>query len=138
VSKTRIGLTQAYALHRHPQRPKRITPAMAARLFRVPRAVIETMWPRIPFCVPIYARSASSNGPHTVSPQYVQFTANPEDICTDEMIMERLKVTKEWLKEKRRKRCRNPIPAHNLGGIVRYYWPEVFAWFQSLTNKVEK
>lgn len=52
VSKIRnrpIGLTQAYVAHRNPARPKRITLAMAARVFRVPLAIIEAVWPRIPF-----------------------------------------------------------------------------------------
>jgi len=43
----RIGLSQA--AHGRPARSKRITPAIAARLFRVPQAVIEAVWPRVPF-----------------------------------------------------------------------------------------
>jgi hypothetical protein len=57
--------------------------------------------------------------------------ANHGDILSDQDVMELFKVTKEWLKEKRRKRCRNPIPYHDIGGAVRYYKPELLEWFHA-------
>lgn len=135
----RIGLTQAYAAHRNPTRPKRITPEMAARVFRVPVAVINAVWPRVPFCYPIYqyAQSGSGNG-NGRDPAQVEIRINPDDIMTLEEFMQFYKVTRAWLKEKLRRRCKDRIPCRNLGKALRFYKPETDAWFLAHSNGATK
>jgi hypothetical protein len=52
------------------------------------------------------------------------------EILTPEEPAERLKVTVAWVKEKRRPRCRNPIPALPLGKLIRFDWNSVVKWLE--------
>jgi hypothetical protein len=54
-----------------------------------------------------------------------------EDIITPEELATRLKVTLAWIYEKRRPRCKNPIPAIPMGrGAMRFKWQTVVKWLE--------
>jgi hypothetical protein len=53
------------------------------------------------------------------------FSTELGDILTPEELAERLKVDVSWAYEKRRPRCKNPIPAIPLGKIIRFDWDKI-------------
>ena len=53
-----------------------------------------------------------------------------QELLTPEELAERLKVPTSWVYEKRRPRCKNPIPAVPLGKIVRFDWDAIVAWLE--------
>jgi hypothetical protein len=55
---------------------------------------------------------------------------NLGDILTPEELAERLKADVNWVKEKTRARCKNPIPSMPMGRIVRFDWDEVVKWLE--------
>jgi hypothetical protein len=52
------------------------------------------------------------------------------EILTPEELAQRLKVTVGWVKEKRRPRCPNPIPAIPIGKAIRFDWNRVVEWLE--------
>jgi hypothetical protein len=56
----------------------------------------------------------------------------PTDLETSlpEELPERLKVPVSWIFEKRRSRCKNPIPAIPMGKVVRFNWSAVVKWLE--------
>ena len=48
-----------------------------------------------------------------------------QDILTPKELAARLKVSVGWIKEKRRPRCKNPIPALPIGGELRFDWQAI-------------
>lgn len=132
--RNRVGLAHSCATNCLPVRRKLITPETAARFFRVPFEVVQAVWPRVPFAVSVHV--LANSGSQTTTRQYVSFTENPDpaNILTEEELIERLNCSKEWLNERRRKRCWNPIPYIPLEGRIRYYWPHVSRWMQSIAN----
>jgi hypothetical protein len=55
---------------------------------------------------------------------------NLGEILTPEELAQRLKVTVEWVMEKRRPRCPNPIPALPIGKLIRFDWDSVVRWLE--------
>jgi hypothetical protein len=51
-----------------------------------------------------------------------------QDILTPKELAARLKVSVGWIKEKRRPRCKNPIPALPIGGELRFDWQAIQKW----------
>ena len=51
-----------------------------------------------------------------------------QDILTPKELAARLKVSVGWIKEKRRPRCKNPIPALPIGGELRFDWQTIQKW----------
>jgi hypothetical protein len=63
--------------------------------------------------------------------QYIGKTyTNLGEILTPEELAQRLKVTVEWVMEKRRPRCPNPIPAIPIGKLIRFDWDNVVKWLE--------
>jgi len=62
---------------------------------------------------------------------------NLGEILTPEELAERLKAPVEWIGEKTRARCKNPIPSILMGRYIRFDWNEVVKWLesQSSTNR---
>jgi predicted DNA-binding transcriptional regulator AlpA len=52
------------------------------------------------------------------------------ELLTPEELAERLKVPTSWVYEKRRPRCKNPLPAVPLGKIVRFDWSAIVEWLE--------
>lgn len=48
---------------------------------------------------------------------------NPADIITPEELADRLKVPENWVFEKTRARCENPIPCLRIGRFIRFDLP---------------
>jgi hypothetical protein len=61
-----------------------------------------------------------------------------EDIITPEELAKRLKVDVGWVYEKRRPRCKNPIPAIPMGKIIRFDWERVVDWLREQAIADEK
>lgn len=57
------------------------------------------------------------------------------EIITPEELAMRLRVPTSWVYEKRRPRCKNPIPAVPLGKIIRFDWAAVVVWLQEQVKK---
>jgi excisionase family DNA binding protein len=55
--------------------------------------------------------------------------ANEVEILTPQEVAERLKIKPSTVYELTRSRCRNPLPAHRAGKVLRFNWAEVVAWF---------
>ena len=55
---------------------------------------------------------------------------NLGEILTPDELAQRLKVTVEWVMEKRRPRCPNPIPALPIGKLIRFDWESVVRWLE--------
>jgi hypothetical protein len=55
---------------------------------------------------------------------------NLGEILTPEELAQRLKVSLAWIKEKRRPRCPNPIPAIPIGKQIRFDWDSVVKWLE--------
>jgi excisionase family DNA binding protein len=53
------------------------------------------------------------------------------EILTPEEVAERLKIKPSTVYELTRSRCRNPLPAHRAGKVLRFNWAEVVAWFHA-------
>ena len=51
-------------------------------------------------------------------------------LLTPEELAERLKVPTSWVYEKRRPRCKNPLPAVPLGKIIRFDWEAIVSWLE--------
>lgn len=59
---------------------------------------------------------------------------SPSEILTIEEVAQRLKVKPRWVYEKTRHRCQDPLPCTHIGRYLRFYWPEISAWFQRHSN----
>src|SRR5277367_2810124 len=75
----------------------------------------------------------------------IKFDLRPEtsnisvdDILTPEELAERLKVDVSWIYEKRRPRCKNPIPAIPMGKTIRFDWDKIVSWLQAQAEADEK
>jgi hypothetical protein len=53
---------------------------------------------------------------------------NPADLLSIKEVADRLRATPEWVREKIRRRCPNPMPVMNLGNHLLFHWPQVCAW----------
>jgi hypothetical protein len=68
-------------------------------------------------------------------PESVRVAEPFSEIITPEELAIRLKVPPGWVYEKRRPRCKNPIPAVPLGKIIRFDWAAVVVWLQEQVKK---
>jgi hypothetical protein len=66
------------------------------------------------------------------------FSTELGDILTPEELAERLKVDVSWIYEKRRPRCKNPIPAIPMGKIIRFDWDKIVEWLRAQAEADEK
>lgn len=55
----------------------------------------------------------------------------PSDLLSLNEVAERLRATEQWVREKCRRRCQNPIPVHNVGRHLLFCWSEVSAWIRN-------
>ena len=62
---------------------------------------------------------------------------NLGEILTPEELAQRLKVSVEWITEKRRPRCPNPIPAIPIGKQIRFDWESVVKWLEQCAADAE-
>jgi hypothetical protein len=53
-----------------------------------------------------------------------------EELVPIEEVAKRLHNTVEWVREKCRRRCPNPIPVFNLGRHLLFNWAEVSSWIR--------
>lgn len=60
------------------------------------------------------------------------------DILTPEELAGRLKVDVGWIYEKRRPRCKNPIPAIPMGKMIRFDWDKIVEWLRAQAEADEK
>ena len=60
----------------------------------------------------------------------------PEEILTPDQLAQRLQVSRAWVFEKTRQRQRNPIPCMRIGKYLRFSWPAVSAWLESVSTPV--
>jgi hypothetical protein len=60
----------------------------------------------------------------------------PEDLIPIEELAKRLHQDVAWVREKCRRRCPSPIPVHNLGRHLLFYWPDVCDWIRSTPRPV--
>jgi hypothetical protein len=60
----------------------------------------------------------------------VRSSARFQELLTPEELAQRLKVPTSWVYEKRRPRCKNPLPAVPLGKMVRFDWDAIVAWLE--------
>jgi predicted DNA-binding transcriptional regulator AlpA len=58
------------------------------------------------------------------------------DILTPEQLAERLHVKIGWVYEKMRPRQPHPLPVIKMGRYLRFSWPAVAAWLESLQRNV--
>ena len=109
-------------------RPARNTLQSLARRLRLPVRLVRRL-----ARLPMYRTgAAASRKSAAISTLVVESrTINAEDILTSAELAGLLKVKESWLREKTRKRCRNPIPYLKLGKYIRYDWNAVSAWLQS-------
>ncbi len=52
----------------------------------------------------------------------------PENLIPIEELARRLHQSEQWVREKCRRRCPNPIPVYNLGRHLLFHWPDVSEW----------
>ena len=74
-------------------------------------------------------------------PEFVNFSADPSDILTPGELAERLKVKPAWVYEQTRRRGKvrgQPrIPFRKIGKHLRFSWPDVVKWIESLGQSDE-
>jgi predicted DNA-binding transcriptional regulator AlpA len=63
---------------------------------------------------------------------------SPEDILTPQELAARLKVKPGWVYEKMRPRQPHPLPVIKMGRYLRFSWPAVSAWLESLQRGTPK
>jgi hypothetical protein len=63
---------------------------------------------------------------------------SPADILTPEQLAERLHVKVGWVYEKMRPRQPHPLPVIKMGRYLRFSWPAVALWLESLQRNVPK
>ena len=56
----------------------------------------------------------------------------PSDILTPQQLADRLQVKVGWVYEKMRPRQPHPLPVIKMGRYLRFSWPAVSAWLESL------
>jgi hypothetical protein len=61
---------------------------------------------------------------------------NPEDLLSIEQLAQRLRTDVQWVREKCRRRCPNPIPVHNLGRHLLFDWAQVSEWIRNSPRPV--
>ena len=65
-------------------------------------------------------------------------TLSPSDILTPEQLAQKLQVKVGWVYEKMRPRQPHPLPVIKMGRYLRFSWPAVAAWLESLQRNVPK
>jgi hypothetical protein len=63
-------------------------------------------------------------------------TIPPEDLIPIEELARRLHTTIEWVREKCRRRCPNPIPVYNLGRHLLFSWTQVSEFIRNSPRPV--
>ena len=63
-------------------------------------------------------------------------TLSPADILTPEQLAQKLQVKVGWVYEKMRPRQPHPLPVIKMGRYLRFSWPAVAAWLESLQRNV--
>ena len=61
-----------------------------------------------------------------------QVPLSPSDILTPQQLADRLQVKVGWVYEKMRPRQPHPLPVIKMGRYLRFSWPAVSAWLESL------
>lgn len=61
---------------------------------------------------------------------------NPDDLLNIEQLAERLHTDVQWVREKCRRRCANPIPVYNLGRHLLFDWTQVSEWIRNSPRPV--
>ena len=85
------------------------------------------MKPKCNQSVPVATATAVSTA-NATTPQAAPVLVDPIQILTMAEVAIRLKVSKRWVYEKTRDRCRNPLPAIRIGRYLRFDWGDVSAW----------
>ena len=67
---------------------------------------------------------------HSINSVTADRALPPEDILTPEELADRLKISRSWVFEKTRARCRNPMPCLRLGRYIRFDWTAVVDWLR--------
>jgi len=60
----------------------------------------------------------------------------PEDLISIEELAKRLHTDVQWVREKCRRRCPNPIPVWNLGRHLLFDWVQVSEWIRNSPRPV--
>jgi hypothetical protein len=60
----------------------------------------------------------------------------PENLIPIEELARRLHVDVQWVREKCRRRCPNPIPVMNAGRHLLFDWVQVSEWLRNLPRPV--
>jgi hypothetical protein len=60
----------------------------------------------------------------------------PEDLISIEELVKRLHTDVQWVREKCRRRCPNPIPVWNLGRHLLFDWVQVSDWIRNSPRPV--
>jgi hypothetical protein len=61
---------------------------------------------------------------------------NPDDLVPIEEVARRLCTDVNWVREKCRRRCPNPIPVYNLGRHLLFDWAQVSEWIRNSARPV--
>jgi hypothetical protein len=78
--------------------------------------------------MPAFTRRQSQLELSMPSKKQTESASQVLEILTPEELGERLKLKPTTIYELTRRRCRNPLPAHRAGKVLRFFWTEVVDW----------